>query len=339
MTAQMRTSYLVKQGELQYTKSDVPVLEADQVLVQVAAVGVCGSDIHYYQHGKIGPFVVEQPLILGHELSGTITAVGSQVDQARIGQRVAVEPQRPCGACAMCDSGRYNLCPQMQFFATPPIDGAFCEYVAIQSKFAFEIPDSISFNAAALIEPLSVAIWALKRAEIKPGSKVLVAGAGPIGVIVAQTAAAMGAAEVTVTDISEDRLAFVSKHGATRVINVVNEALEDVSVDIFIDASGSGPAVYAGIKAVGPAGYAILVGMGNDDVTLPISHIQNNEIWVSGVFRYIDTWPLAIEMLAAGRIDLDVLVTSTFGLGQVEEALNAGKQPGQLKTIVDPRII
>lgn len=339
MATQMRTSYLVKQGELQYTHSDVPVLEADQVLVQVAAVGVCGSDIHYYQHGKIGPFVVEQPLILGHELSGTITAVGSQVDQARIGQRVAVEPQRPCGGCLMCDSGRYNLCPQMQFFATPPIDGAFCEFVAIQSKFAFEIPDSISFNAAALIEPLSVAIWALKRAEIKPGSKVLVAGAGPIGVIVAQTAAAMGAAEVTVTDISEDRLDFVSKHGATRVINVANETLEDVSVDIFIDASGSGPAVYAGIKAVGPAGYAILVGMGNDDVTLPISHIQNNEIWVSGVFRYIDTWPLAIEMLAAGRIDLDVLVTSTFGLSQVEDALNAGRQPGQLKTIVDPRII
>jgi len=226
----------------------------------------------------------------------------------------------------------------MQFFATPPIDGAFCEYVAIQSKFAYEIPDSISFNAAALIEPLSVAIWALKRAEVKAGSKVLIAGAGPIGVIVAQTAAAMGATEVIVTDIAEDRLTFAKEHGATRVIDVSTETLDDVVVDIFIDASGSAPAVYSGIKAVGPAGYAILVGMGNDDVTLPISHIQNNEIWVSGVFRYIDTWPLGIEMLAAGKIDLDVVVTSSFGLSQVEEALNAGKQPGQLKTIVDPRI-
>ena len=338
MTAQMRTSYLVKEGELSYTFSDIPTLDADQVLVQVAAVGVCGSDIHYYQHGKIGPFVVEQPLILGHELSGTITAVGSSVDPARIGQRVAVEPQRPCGSCELCNRGRYNLCPDMQFFATPPIDGAFCEYVAIQSKFAYEIPDSISFNAAALIEPLSVAIWALKRAEAKVGSKVLIAGAGPIGVIVAQTAAAMGASEIIVTDISEDRLAFVREHGATRVINVAKETLDDVLVDIFIDASGSAPAVYSGIKAVGPAGVAILVGMGNDDVTLPISHIQNNEIWVSGVFRYIDTWPLGIEMLASGKVDLDVVVTSTFGLGQVEEALNAGKQPGQLKTIVDPRI-
>lgn len=338
MSAQMRTSYLVKQGELQYTLCNIPNLDADQVLVQVAAVGVCGSDIHYYQHGKIGPFVVEQPLILGHELSGTIAAVGSAVDPARIGQRVAVEPQRPCGACKMCDQGRYNLCPQMEFFATPPIDGAFCEYVAIQSKFAYEIPDSISFNAAALIEPLSVAIWALKRAEIKAGSKVLIAGAGPIGVIVAQTASAIGAGEVIVTDISPERLAFVAEHGATRVINVANETLDGLVVDIFIDASGSAPAVYSGIKAVGPAGYAILVGMGNDDVTLPISHIQNNEIWVSGIFRYIDTWPLGIEMLASGKVDLDVLVTSTFGLGQVEEALNAGKLPSQLKTIVDPRI-
>jgi L-iditol 2-dehydrogenase len=334
----MRTSYLVKQGELDYTHSDIPVLQADQVLVQVAAVGVCGSDVHYYQHGKIGPYEVKEPLILGHELSGVITAVGSDVDVARIGQRVAVEPQRPCGVCELCKSGRYNLCPKMIFFATPPVHGAFCEYVAIQSKFAFEIPDSVSFNAAALIEPLSVAIWALQRAEIKSGSTVLIAGAGPIGVIVAQAAKAMGATEIIITDISEDRLEFALKHGATRAINVSKDNLDGVEVEIFIDASGSGPAVYAGIKAVGPAGYAILVGMGNDDVLLPVSHIQNNEIWVSGVFRYINTWPLGIQMVASGQVDLDVLVTATFGLGDVAAALNNGKLPNQLKAIVDPRI-
>lgn len=334
----MRTSFLVKQGELNYTSSSIPTLDVDQVLVQVAAVGVCGSDVHYFEHGKIGSFVVEQPLILGHELSGTITAVGADVDKSRIGQRVAVEPQRPCGQCALCVAGRYNLCPEMIFFATPPVDGAFCEYVAIQSKFAFEIPDSISFNAAALIEPLSVAIWALQRAAIKAGSKVLVAGAGPIGVIVAQAATAMGAAEVIITDISQDRLDFAAKHGATRTINVATANLEGVEVDIFIDASGSAPAVYAGIKAVGPAGYAILVGMGSDDVLLPVAHIQSNEIWVSGVFRYINTWPLGIAMVASGQVDLDVVVTATFGLGQVEAALKNGKFPHQLKAIVDPRI-
>ena len=338
MTNQMRTSYLMKQGEISLTTSATPLVEHDQVLVQVAAVGVCGSDVHYYQHGKIGPYEVKQPLILGHELSGVITAVGQDVDPSRIGQRVAVEPQRPCGKCEQCTSGRYNLCPEMIFFATPPVDGAFCEYVAIQSKFAYEIPDSVSFNAAALIEPLSVAIWALQRAEIKHGSTVLIAGAGPIGVIVAQAAKAMGATEITITDISEDRLEFALKHGATSAINVSNDNLDGVEVDIFIDASGSGPAVYAGIKAVGPAGYAILVGMGNDDVLLPVSHIQNNEIWVSGVFRYINTWPLGIQMVASGQIDLDVVVTATFGLGEVDAALNNGKLPNQLKAIVDPRI-
>lgn len=336
--ATMRASFLVRQGEVKEENVEVPTLDADQVLVQVAAVGVCGSDVHYYQHGKIGPFEVTEPLILGHELSGTITAVGADVDPSRVGERVAVEPQRACGECEMCLIGRYNLCPKMEFFATPPIDGAFAEYVKIQSKFAYKLPDNVSFNAAALIEPLSVAIWALKRAEVKPGSRVLVAGAGPIGVIVAQAASAMGAKEIIVTDISDERLEFVSKLGATHTMNVKTESVEGLGVDIFIDASGSAPAVYSGIKAVGPAGYAILVGMGNDDVMLPISHIQNNEIWVSGVFRYIDTWPAGIEMVASGKVNLDILVTSTFGLSEVEAALNAGKQPGQLKTIVDPRI-
>jgi L-iditol 2-dehydrogenase len=149
----------------------------------------------------------------------------------------------------------------------------------------------------------------------------------------------MGASEIVVTDISDDRLAFALKHGATRTINVANATLEDLQVDIFIDASGSAPAVYNGIKAVGPAGYAILVGMGNDDVLLPISHIQNNEIWVSGVFRYINTWPLGIEMVASGKVDLDVVVTATFGLSQVEAALKNGGLPNQLKAIVDPRVV
>ena len=153
MTTQMKASFLKKQGEIAVETIAVPEVRADEVLVQVAAVGVCGSDVHYYAHGKIGPYVVEEPLILGHELSGVITAVGSDVDPARIGQRVAVEPQRPCGDCFQCNAGRYNLCPDIEFYATPPIDGAFCEYVTIQSKFAFEIPESVSFEAAALMEP------------------------------------------------------------------------------------------------------------------------------------------------------------------------------------------
>lgn len=173
----MRASILRKQGDIALEQVGVPPLDDDQVLVQVAAVGVCGSDVHYYEHGRIGDYVVDHPLVLGHELSGRIVAVGATVDPARIGERVAVEPQRPCRVCDQCRQGRYNLCPDIEFYATPPIDGAFTEYVAIQADFAFPIPDNVSDEAAALIEPLSVGIWACQRAKIGPGSRVLIAGA------------------------------------------------------------------------------------------------------------------------------------------------------------------
>jgi L-iditol 2-dehydrogenase len=332
----MRASYLVKQGEIAVKNVEIPTLGDDQVLVQVASVGVCGSDVHYYQHGKIGPYIVDHPLILGHELSGTITEVGKNVDPSRIGSRVSVEPQRPCRVCKQCKAGRYNLCPDIEFYATPPIQGGFCEYVTIQSDFAYDIPDSMSFDAAALIEPLSVGIWAAKRAEITVGSRVLIAGAGPIGLIMAQVARAYGAAEVYITDINEERREFALKHGATIGLDPRTDQVEGLDVDAFIDASGVAGAVVQGIKAVGPAGRVILVGMGNDDVTLPVSYIQGKEIWVSGVFRYANTWPAGIELVSTGKVDLDILVTHTFGLDEVEAALNSAKLPGALKAIVKP---
>ena len=336
LPATMRAAILQRQGEMTMETLPIPHLEAGQVLVQVSAVGVCGSDVHYYEHGRIGDYVVDHPLILGHELAGRIAAVGSSVDPSRIGARVAVEPQRPCRTCKQCKAGRYNLCPEMEFYATPPVDGAFAEYVTIQSDFAFDIPDNVSDEAAALIEPLSVGLWACERAEIKPGSRVLIAGAGPIGIIAAQAARAFGASEIHITDIAEDRLAFALEHGATHALNALTDSVEGLDVDAFIDASGAPQAVRSGIKAVGPAGRVILVGLGADDVELPVSFIQNREIWLSGVFRYTNTWPLAIQLLADGKVDLDILVTGKFALAESEAALKAGKQPGQLKAVVYP---
>jgi L-iditol 2-dehydrogenase len=334
--ATMRAAILQRQGEMTLETLPIPHPGADQVLVKVAAVGVCGSDVHYYEHGRIGDYIVDHPLILGHELSGTITAVGADVDPSRIGQRVAVEPQRPCRTCPQCRAGRYNLCPDIQFYATPPINGAFAEYVTIQSDFAYDIPDNISDEAAALIEPLSVGIWACQRAGITPGSRVLIAGAGPIGIIAAQAARAFGATEIHITDINEDRLAVALEHGATHTHNARTDSVEGLDVDAFIDASGAPQAVRSGIKAVGPAGRVILVGLGADDVELPISYIQNREIWLSGVFRYTNTWPLAISLISSGKVDLDILVTGQFALADAEDALLAGKQSGQLKAIVYP---
>ncbi len=336
LPATMRANILKRQGDMAMETLPLPQLDADQVLVQVAAVGVCGSDVHYYEHGRIGPYVVDHPLILGHELSGRIAAVGSAVDPSRVGQRVAVEPQRPCRTCKQCKGGRYNLCPDIEFYATPPIDGAFAEYVTIQSDFAYDIPDSVSDEAAALIEPLSVGLWACERAEIKPGSRVLIAGAGPIGIIAAQAARAFGATEIHITDVAEDRLAFALKHGATHAHHAGQDSVEGLDVDAFIDASGAPQAVRSGIRAVAPAGRVILVGLGADDVELPVSFIQNREIWLSGVFRYTNTWPLAIQLIADGKVDLDILVTGKFPLAQSEDALKAGRQPGQLKSVVYP---
>lgn len=334
--ATMRAAVLKRQGDMAMETLSVPELDADQVLVQVAAVGVCGSDVHYYEHGRIGDYVVDHPLILGHELSGRIAAVGSDVDPSRVGRRVAVEPQRPCRTCKQCKAGRYNLCQDIEFYATPPIDGAFTEYVRIQDDFAYDIPDSVSDEAAALIEPLSVGLWACERAQIRPGSRVLIAGAGPIGIIAAQAARAYGATEIYITDIAEERLAFALEHGATHALNALTDSTEGLDVDAFIDASGAPQAVRSGIKAVGPAGRVILVGLGADNVELPVSYIQNREIWLSGVFRYTNTWPLAIQLIADGKVDLDILVTGKFALADSEEALKAGKQAGQLKTVVYP---
>lgn len=333
----MKASFLDKSKRIYTEEVAVPTLDADQVLVKVESVGICGSDVHYYKHGAIGPYIVEKPIILGHELSGVITAVGSDVAQSRIGSRVAVEPQRACKVCKQCQAGRYNLCPDIEFYATPPVNGAFCEYVKIQSTFAYDIPANISFDAAALVEPMSVCIWAAQKAQIKNDTTVLIAGAGPIGVIMAQVARAFGASEVVVTDVVDSRLDFVKKYGATKTINTSKESLGSNKFDVFVDACGIPSAVHAGILSTGPAGRALLVGLGSDEILLPISHIQNNEIMVTGVFRYTNTWPIGIEFLASGKVNLDAIVTHHFGLDEVEQGLKTTALPGAMKVLIHPQ--
>jgi L-iditol 2-dehydrogenase len=330
----MRASVLSGPQQISVQERPVPAVADDEVLVKVAAVGVCGSDVHYYREGRIGDFVVDAPLILGHEVSGRIAAVGAGVDASRIGERVAIEPQRPCRVCRQCKSGRYNLCPEMRFYATPPVDGAFCEYVTIQADFAHPVPDSVSDESAALLEPLSVGIWACRKARIVPGSRVLVAGAGPIGVIATQAARAFGAVEVIVSDPVADRRLLAEKFGATRTLDPLTEDVADLGVDAFIDASGATPAVVSGITAVRGGGVVVLVGMGADAIALPIPVIQNRELVVTGVFRYTDTWPTAAELVASGQVNLDDLVTGRFGLDDVDKALDADRTPGSLKTMV-----
>ncbi|MFF1539495.1 NAD(P)-dependent alcohol dehydrogenase [Microbacterium sp. NPDC058269] len=331
----MRASVLVRAGELTVETRPVPAPAADQVIVRVNAVGICGSDVHYFHEGRIGDFVVEEPLVLGHEAGGTIVAVGTDIDDSRVGERVSIEPQHPCRVCEFCRSGRYNLCPQIEFYATPPIDGAFAEYAAIQGDFAYAVPDSVSDDAAALMEPLSVAIAAVQKAGVRPGSRVLITGAGPIGIVTAQTARAFGATEIVISDPMAERREVALRFGATEAVDPAAGPLGS-GYDSFIDASGSPVAVKQGISALKPGGVAVLVGMGADEIALPVSTIQNRELIVTGIFRYANTWPTAIELVASGAVDLDALVTGSFGLAEVREALDSASHPTTLKSIVRP---
>ncbi|GGL91107.1 sorbitol dehydrogenase [Nakamurella endophytica] len=325
-------------GDLAVEQRPVPSPALGEVLIRVGSVGVCGSDVHYFRHGRIGDYVVRQPLVLGHEGGGTIVAVGEGVDSSRLGQRVAMEPGVPDRICRECKAGRYNLCPNVRFFATPPIDGCFAEFVTLAADFAHPVPDSISDDGAGLIEPLSVGVWACGKVGVGPGSRVLISGAGPIGLMNAQVARALGATEIIVSDVAPTRLEAATRFGATVLVDAREpDAIgPQLEVDAFIDCSGAPPAVRQGITAVRPAGRVALVGMGADELSLPVSLIQNRELTVTGTFRYANTYPTAIALAAAGRVDLDGMVTGHFGLDDVESALSADKDPANLKVIVEP---
>lgn len=330
----MTASVLRAVGEVALEERPVPTLEPDEVLVQVASVGVCGSDVHYYQHGRIGKYVVEAPLILGHEVSGRIVAVGSDVDPARVGQRVAIEPQRPCRTCEFCRAGDYNLCPDMEFYATPPIDGAFAEYAKIQDDFAYEVPDSISDDAAALMEPLSVGIAAAQKGGVKVGDTVFVAGGGPIGLIAAQVARAFGASRVVVSDIDAGRRDLVASYGF-EVLDPASQPTDGIEAHVFIDATGAVPAITSGVRATRSGGTVVLVGSA-DEFPLSVAEVAMRELNVTGTFRYTNTWPIARDLLSRGLVELDSLVTHRYGIEQVEEALTATGDA--LKRIMHPGV-
>jgi L-iditol 2-dehydrogenase len=327
--------------DIRIEERPVPKPGTREVLIEIKAVGVCGSDVHYYEHGRIGSYVVRQPLILGHESSGVIVDVGEGVSRERIGQRVAIEPGVPDGVCRQCRTGHYNLCPIVRFFGTPPIDGAFTNYVTILSDFAYALPDQMSDEEGALIEPLSVGLWACRKAKLRGGDHVLITGAGPIGILAMKVALALGVTEITMTDLSPQRLEVARKLGATRTVNVAEQSLADVGVeaDVLIECSGNQRALNDGIRALQPAATAVAVGMGpGEEASIPLSFIQNREITLTGTFRYANTYADAIALVAAGHIDLKPIITGHYTLAETEQALQATKSdPANIKSVVVPK--
>jgi L-iditol 2-dehydrogenase len=317
----------------------LPTLGDRDVLVEVRSVGVCGSDVHYYEHGRIGSFVVEEPLVLGHEVSGVVVDRGSRAATHTVGQRVALEPGIPCGRCSECRHGRYNLCSDVRFFATPPIDGAFARYVAIHEDYAFPLPDELSDDAGALLEPLSVGIWACQKGTVGLGDRVLVTGAGPIGNLALQVARAAGATTLAIADVNVDRLARAGEAGATSTIDLNGRRLEpdDGPFDVLLECTGSESVTSDAVLALRPAGTAVLVGMAPGlEARIPVAAMQAREITLVGTFRYANAYGIAIALAAAGRVDLDGLVDARYPLEEADRALRATREdPSLLKVVVD----
>jgi len=285
--------------------------------------------------------VVEAPLVLGHESSGVIVEAGPEADPNRVGRRVAIEPGVPCGHCEQCRSGRYNLCRDVKFLATPPVDGAFCDYIAHDQHFVYDVPDSLSDDEAALCEPLSVGIWASHKASVEPDDRVLVTGCGPIGLLAAQVARERGG-RVIVSDIVPERLEVAKSLGFEELHDPRAVLLEDsgIEVDVLIECTGVTGVVRGGIGVLAPAGRAVLVGMAPEaQQMLPIASIQTGEILLAGTFRYANTYPTALDLLLRKRVDVGPLIGGRYGLSRVADALNASEQdPSRIKPMVVPSL-
>lgn len=313
-----------------------PVPSAREAVVRVEAVGVCGSDTGYLTVGRIGDYIVDGPIILGHEVAGEVVAIGSEVTNVGVGDRVAIEPGTPCRACHECLSGRYHLCPDLVFLATPPYDGALVERMAIDARNLFPLPDSMSYEDGALVEPLSVGIWGCRQAGLQAGDTVLVTGAGPVGLLAAAVAKALGALSVTVTDVSDFRLGLATEMGfATERAEQPTEA----TFDVLLECSGAPGALAGGLRRLRPAGRAAMIGMSKEEaIPLPLSQLNVNEISLSLVNRYNNTWPLAISLIASGRVDVSRMVTHHFPLEQTKDALLIGRTvPDSVKAVIHPQ--
>lgn len=331
---------------------DVPVPEISRerdVLVRVRSVGVCGSDVHFYERGIIGKYPLKEPTIMGHEAAGEVVEVLDESCGLAPGDRVAIEPGYTCRRCEFCKSGQYNVCPQVTFLAAPPVHGAFCEYLAWPSDFLFTLPDSLSLDEGAMMEPLSVGLWAAKRGGVQPGDSVAVLGAGPIGLLTMQAAIAAGATQAIVTDLAGERLDHARNLGATDTVmpsvendpseREIMELTDGRGVDVAFECAGTVPTLQMALRVTRNGGVTQIVGMpAEQNPQIPIYEMINREIDLRGLFRYANCYPRAISLVEAGRIDVKSLVTHHFDLDETPDAMTFVHQrrDGVVKAIIRP---
>lgn len=337
----IQTAVLVEPGVFELRDRIRPEPGPDDVLVAIRDVGICGSDIHYYEHGRIGEYVVESPFVLGHESAGEVVEVGNAVTGITSGDRVALEPGVPCRRCSHCKRGEYHLCESVEFMATPPHDGAFAEYVAWPADFCYPLPERVSTVEGRCVN-LSRSV-STRRGDVGPGDTVLVAGAGPIGLLVAATARAAGATDVLITDIVPTKLDFARQRGVDRAINVAETDLtaavdaytDGIGADIVVECSGAEPSIKATLDAVRRGGTVVLVGLADEaEVPLDVLNVIDNELDVHGSFRYHNTYPTAIDLLADDVVDVEGNVDFESPLSEVDTAFDRATDPDIVKGLI-----
>lgn len=328
----MKIAVMTELKKVEIQERPIPEPKENEVLVKVEYVGICGSDLHYFESGRIGDFVVEYPFVLGHEAGGTVVEVGSNVKNLKVGDRVAMEPGKTCGTCEFCKQGKYNLCKDVIFFATPPVDGVFQEYVAHEAGLCFKLPDNVSTMEGALIEPLAVGMHAANQGGAHLGQTAVVTGAGCIGLVTLLSLKAMGVSKVIVVDIMEKRLQKALELGADAVINGkeedtvarIMELTDGKGFDLGIETAGSQITAAQQIRVAKKGAIIVFVGYSaSGEMTLPIGMALDKELTFKTVFRYRNIYPMAIDAVTSGKIAIQDIVTDYFELDNIQEALNA----------------
>lgn len=318
--------------DLRLEERPVEPLGPGQAAVRIGAGGICGSDLHYFHHGGFGAVRLKEPMILGHEIAGTVTAVGAEVTTLKAGDRVAVSPSRPCGTCRYCLAGQANHCLNMRFYGSampfPHVQGAFREMLVCDAVQLHKVPEGLSLGEAAFCEPLAVCLHAARRAGPLLGKRVLVTGCGPIGALCALSAHAAGAAEIVATDIADATLAAVARLGIATTLNTASdpEALKPYEADkghfdVMFEASGNMKALTGAFAAMKPQGIVVQVGTGGD-FTIPIAVLVSKELELRGSFRFHEEFATAVAMIGARRIDVRPLLTATLPMERAVEAFH-----------------
>ena len=338
----MRALVLERQHELTLRDIELPLsVGPADVRIKIDTVGVCGSDVHYYTHGRIGSFVVEAPMVLGHEAAGTVVEVGAAVASLKSGDRVCMEPGIPDLSSRASKLGLYNVDPAVSFWATPPIHGVLTPQVVHPAAFTYKLPDNVSFAEAAMVEPFAVGLQAALKAKIQPGDTAVVTGAGPIGIMAALAALAGGCSRAIVSDLVAEKLAIAARYPGVSTVRVGEASLAEAvlaatdgwGADVVFEASGA-PKAYEGVQGLlRPGGCLVLIGMPVEPVRFDVSSIAAKEIRIETVFRYANLFDRALAMISSGKVDLKPLITETFRFEDSVAAFEraAEGRPGDVK--------